>query len=121
MRRSTRHAAMWGLLLLFLLLQGWALFIQGGGGIVDRYTFIEGFTEYFAMSLADPLLTAGVIDFMTVAVVILAWMLAELPAAQRLRPRTFLWLAAFCVFPGLGVLLYFLWLNPQHPLMRGAD
>ena len=118
MSKSNKRSLLFAILAVFLLLQGWATLVQHGGGIAAKYTFIEGFTEYFAMSLADPLMTAGLIDFMTVAAILVVWLIADLPAGQRLKPRTFVWIVSYIVFPGLGLLLYLLWLNPDHPILR---
>src|SRR5215510_13304314 len=121
MTRTTRRKLLLVILPVFLALQIWAAFFHLGGGIAAKYTFVEGFTKYFAMSLADPLLMAGLIDFMTIALILLVWLIADLPAGLRWKPRTFVWLISFLVFPGLGLLLYLLWLNPAHALMRGPD
>ena len=121
MSRSTKRTLLLLILPLFLALQLWAMFFYPGGGIAARYTFSEGFTEFFRMSIADPLLAAGLIDFMTVAVILLVWLIADVPSSQRLKPRTFAWVASFLVVPGLGLLLYLLWLNPGHALMRDSD
>lgn len=120
MSRSAKRKLLFAVLSVFLVLQGWAALVQHGGGIAAKYTFVEGFTEYFRMSLADPLLTAGLIDFMTVAGIAVVSMIALLPRERRWAPRTFVWLVAFTIFPGLGVLLYLLWLNPDNPVMRDS-
>ena len=121
MTRTTRRTLLLLILPVFLALQVWAVFFYLGGGVAGKYTFVEGFTEFFAMSLEDPLLTAGLIDFMTVATILVVWLIADLPAARRWKPRTFVWLVSFIVFPGLGLLLYLLWLNPDHALMRDSN
>lgn len=101
----------------FAAAQTWTVFFHDGG-IVGKYGFLQAFPAFFSISLADPLLAAGLIDFMVVIALALWWMLSELPAAQRRSPRTALWIVSFCVFPGLGMLLYFLWLHPGHRLMQ---
>ena len=89
------------------------------GGIVGKYGFFNAFPAFFTMSLADPLLAAGLVDFMTVIAILVVWLLAELPAATRWHAKTWLWLVSYIVFPGLGLLLYFLWLNREHRFMKG--
>jgi hypothetical protein len=120
MSSVTRRTLLLLILPVFLALQIWATFFHLGGGIAAKYSFSEGFTEFVAMSLEDPLLTAGLIDFMTIAVILVVWLIADLPAQRRWKPKTFVWLVSFIVFPGLGLLLYLLWLNPGHALMRDS-
>ena len=107
-------------LAVFLAVQGYNTFVMDGG-IVGKYGFIEAFPAFFAMSLQDPLLAAGLVDFMTVIGILVVWLIVELPKDGRWRPQTFVWLLAYIVFPGLGLLLYFLWLNPQHRFMTGKN
>ncbi len=120
MTAATRRTVLWLVLPVFLALQVWAVFLYPGGGIAARYSLSEGFTEFFSMSLKDPLLAAGLIDFMTVASILVVWLVADLPAERRWKPATFVWLISFAVFPGLGLMLYLLWLNPEHALMKGS-
>lgn len=44
-------------LVLFIVAQGWVLL--GSGGIMSKYTFVEGFTAFGDLMLKDPLTTAG--------------------------------------------------------------
>ena len=118
MSKSNKRALLLVLLVVFLTLQGWAAFFQHDGGIVAKYSFTSAFTEYVNISLQDPLFTAGLIDFLTIMGILLVWLIAELPNQHRWKGKTFVWIAAFCVYPGLGLFLYLLWLNPDHPIMR---
>jgi hypothetical protein len=120
MSRSTKRAMLFAILVIFLALQGWATFVAHGGGIAAHYSFKEGFTEYFRMSLADPLMTAGLIDFMTVALILGVFLIMDMAAVKRMGWRLVVFVIAFIIFPGLGLLLYLLWLHPDHPLMRDS-
>ena len=112
MTAATKKTLLWCLFIPFLLVQ--AYLTAGPGGIFEVHGYWEGFPNFFTLSLADPLLAAGLVDFMVVALLAFAWMLSELPAETRWGARTWLWILSFCVFPGLGFFLYFLWLNPNH-------
>src|SRR5690606_25470372 len=92
-------------LVLFCLLQVYNTFIYDGG-IVGKYGFWQAFPEFFTMSWGDPLLAAGLSDFMMVIAIVLVWLLFDLPADRRWGGRTWLWLISYIVFPGLGLLLY---------------
>lgn len=107
------------LFILFLAAQGYLAI--GPGGILTTHSPVEAFRAFFATSFADPLLTAGLVDFVVVAVVALVWMIRDLPAGQRWGLKTWLWILSFCIFPGLGVFVYFLWLNPKHRLVARDD
>ena len=115
----SRRALLWCALVPFLLVQAW--FTVGPGGIMDVYGFWNGFPKFVSLSLADPLLTTGFVDFLVVAVFGYAWLAHDLPAANRWGPRTWIWTVSYIVFPGLGFFVYFLWLNPGHPLMRASQ
>ncbi|MGH9036265.1 MAG: hypothetical protein ACRD0O_10915 [Acidimicrobiia bacterium] len=121
MSRRARRAAALVALGIFIPLQIHATFIQGDGGFVGEYGLLQAFVEFFENSLDDPILTAGLIDFAVVGFVLAAWMISELPARRRWNGKTLVWLLSYCVFPGLGALLYLLWLNPDHRLMQGPE
>lgn len=104
---------LWMLGIPFVLIQGYWTFAPGTG-IVDRYGFLDAFPTYFALNWGDPLLMAGITDFMTVVAIAIVWMISETPRERRWTPKFFVWLVAFAVFPGLGFLLFFLFLNPDH-------
>ena len=119
MQPAHRRLVLFVVLVFFSVAQVYNTFFLDGG-IVGKYGFMEAFPIFFTMSLADPLLAAGLVDFMTVAGIVAVWLLADLPKARRWGPKTWLWLVAFTVFPGLGLLLYFLWLYPEHRFVSGA-
>jgi len=99
----------------FIVMQCW--YTVAPGGIIERYGFWEGFPKFVEISLQDPLLATGLIDFAVVALIAFIWLLHDLPANIRRHPRTIVWVASYLVFPGLGFFLYFLWLNPDHRLV----
>jgi hypothetical protein len=112
MSAKAKKTVLWCMFVPFLLVQGYLT--VGPQGIFDVHGVWEGFPNFFTLSLADPLLTAGLVDFMVVAVLAFWWMVSELPAEGRWGLKTWVWLVSYCVFPGLGFFLYFLWLNPEH-------
>ena len=103
MSKVAKRSLLYTVLVVFLLLQGWAAVVQHGGGIAAKYSFVQGFTEYFRMSLADPLLTAGLIDFMAVAAILVVWLFAELPVDRRFKPVTWVWLISYPYLSGTGI------------------
>jgi hypothetical protein len=93
----------------FLLLQGWVLL--GPGGILSKYTFVQGFTVFNDLMLADPLTTAGLIDLVVLEIVFIVVLVNGLP-----RGPSYPWLVAgflivLAVYPGLAGLgfLFFYW------------
>lgn len=117
MSPGTRRAVLFLILAVFSVAQVYNTFFYQGG-IVGKYGFMEGFSAFFTLSLADPLLCAGLVDFMTVVGILLVWLITELPEGSRWGAKTWIWLVAYTVFPGLGLLLYFLWLNPGHRFVK---
>jgi hypothetical protein len=113
------------LLAVLVVLLGFHLFhaaFQGGGGWWVAHGGILGaIWQFFVLSAQDPVLSAGLSDFVVVATLFGVWMYTDLAPEDRLRPRTFLWLLSYVVFPGLGALLYLLWLRPDHRVVRGPD
>jgi hypothetical protein len=96
-------------LVAFLLLQGWVL--MGPGGILAKYTFLQGFTVFNDLMLADPLTTAGLIDLVVLELVFIVVLANGLP-----RGPSYPWLLAgfviaLLVYPGLAALgfLFFYW------------
>ena len=79
---------------------------------------LDSLRAFIDLSKSDPLLVAAMTDYHMLELIIGTWMVADLPR-PRWRPRTFVWLAAFIIYPGLGPVLYFLWLNPRHRLVTG--
>lgn len=118
MQAATRRLTLIAVLVIFSIAQVYNTFFFDGG-IVGKYGFWEAFPVFFTLSLGDPLLAAGLVDFMTVIGILLVWLITELPRERRWGARTYLWLVSYVVFPGLGLLLYFLWLYPQHRFMSG--
>lgn len=106
-------AFLWILGIPFVLLQAYWTFAPGTG-IVDKYGFLEAFPKYFELNWGDSLLMAGITDFMAVITIAFVWMYTETPPERRWTPKFFVWLIGFVVFPGLGFLLFFLLLNPDH-------
>lgn len=119
MSTAARRTSLLLVLVLFSAAQIYNTFFMDGG-IVGKYGFLEAFPAFFVMSLQDPLLAAGLVDFMTVIGILVVWLLADLPAERRWSAKTWLWLVSYIVFPGLGLLLYFLWLHPRHRFMTGT-
>jgi hypothetical protein len=87
--------------------------VQGGGGWNTRHKGLLGaIWKFFDLSFKDPVLSAGLSDFAVVATLCGTWMYQDLPVQDRHRPRTYVWLTIFVLFPGLGALLYPLWIRP---------
>lgn len=86
---------------------------------IPKYGF-DSLNAFIDLSSSDPLLVAAMTDYHMLELIIGVWMLADLPR-PRWRPRTFMWLTAFIIYPGLGPILYFLWLHPGHRLVTGRE
>ena len=97
----------------FTALQAWWTFAPNIG-IVDMYGFWEAFPGYFALHKGNGLLLAGLTDFMMIALISAVWMISDTPPERRKSYKFVIWLCSFIVFPGLGFLVYFLYLNPDH-------
>lgn len=98
---------------IFIALQAYWLFAPETG-IVHTYGFLEGFSKYFELNQGNSLLMAGLTDFMTTALIVAVWMYRDTPRERRWTPKFFVWLISYLVYPGLGCLVYFLVLNPDH-------
>lgn len=110
-----RRDALTALTVAFVGLHVYHALIQGGGGWRRRHGGLGGaIVAFFRQSADDPVMSAGFSDFAAVATMLGAWMLVELPPEDRRRPRTLAWLGLFVLFPGLGALLYPLWIRPRH-------
>lgn len=121
MTHATRRALLLATLAVLLGLHVFHAFAQGDGGWWSEHDGVfNAIWEFFDLSLDDPVLSAGLSDFAVVVVLFGVWMYTDLPPAERRRPRTFAWLASYVVFPGLGALLYLLWLRPTHRVVAGA-
>lgn len=95
----------------FVILQAYWTFAPDIG-IVSMYGFFEAFPAYFSLHSGNGLLLAGLTDFMFMCVLNLLLMFRHLPARRRKAWPIALWLISFVVFPGLGLLVYCLYLNP---------
>lgn len=105
--------------LLFLLMIPYgAIQVVAAFHWIPRYG-LDSLRAFLDLSSSNPLLVAAMTDYHVLELIIGVWMVADLPRSTRWRPRTFVWLAAFIIYPGLGPILYFLWLNPEHRLMTG--
>lgn len=89
-------------LALFCALQLWVLL--GPEGIAATHAPTKAFSIYFDLSLSDPVMTAGMIDFFATYAVVLVVIIQGIP---RNRTRG-LWIAvaliAGSVYPGLAAL-----------------
>ena len=108
---------LWLLGIPFVLLQTYWTFAPEVG-IIARYGFFDGFTQYFALNWGNSLLMAGITDFMTVVIISMVWMITETPVERRWKGKFWVWMVSFIVFPGLGFLMFFLFLNPDQRFVR---
>lgn len=104
-------------LLLLLLVPYAVIQIVAAFDWIPKYG-LHSLDAFIHLTTSDPLLVAAMTDYHLLELIIGVWMVADLPR-PRWRSRTFVWLAAFIIYPGLGPILYFVWLNPQHRLMTG--
>lgn len=104
-------------LLVFLLLQGWVLL--GPQGILSKYTFIQGFTAFPDMMLADPLLTAGLIDLLVLQIGFIVVIANGLPRGPSYKWWLLAYIVAILVYPGLAVLGFLLQHWRQSGQFRG--
>lgn len=104
---------LWIIAVPFVLLQCYWTFAPETG-ILAVYGFWDGFSQYFALNQGNSLLMAGLTDFMMVALIAAVWMVSDTPKERRWGFKFFIWLISYIVFPGLGFLVYFLYLNPDH-------
>lgn len=89
-------------------------------GILQMYGFWNAFPEYFNLHKGNGLLLAGLTDFMFIAVISFIWMVSETPKERRKSLRFLVWIISFIVFPGLGFLVFFLYLNPDHKFVSNS-
>ena len=108
-------------LVLFCAVQLWVLL--GPEGIVATHDPAKAFSTYFDLSLADPVMTAGMIDFFATYAVMLVVIIQGVP---RNKTRAF-WiviaLVAGSVFPGLAALgfLALFWRNRDQFMPSTGD
>lgn len=100
----------WGKLLViaatmgFLALQMWVLL--NPAGIMSKYSFMEGFTEFNRMMLADPLLTAGLWDLLFLELVFVVILLNGIPRGPAFPFIFIAFVLAMIVYPALGGLAF---------------
>jgi hypothetical protein len=94
----------------FVALHVWHATAQGGGGWRARHGGLLGaIRAFFVQSADDPVMSAGLSDFVVVAVVLGTTLVYELPPELRGTWRAKALLGIYAVFPGLGALLLVLW------------
>jgi hypothetical protein len=91
-------------LVVFLIVQGKVLL--GPGGIMSKYTFLQGFTAFGPLMLADPLTTAGLIDFIVLELVFFVILANGLPRGPAYPWLLAAFIAVSIVYPGLGALAF---------------
>ncbi|SKF70807.1 Uncharacterised protein [Mycobacteroides abscessus subsp. bolletii] len=102
-----------GMTIGFLALHVWHGTRQGGGGWRTRHGGLWGaIRQFFVLNAKDPVLSAGMSDFLVVATLLGVKLVYELPAEERWTWKTRLLLPIYVLFPGLGALLFFIWLRP---------
>jgi len=94
---------------IFLALQGRVLL--GADGIVSKYTFLQGFTVFNDLMLADPLTTAGLIDLVFLQIVFAVVVANTIPRGRAYFPQLAIFLILILIYPGLAGLsfLLFFW------------
>lgn len=107
---ESRPVPTWGKLLViaatmgFLALQMWVLL--NPAGIMSKYSFMEGFTEFNRMMLADPLLTAGLWDLLFLELVFVVILLNGIPRGPAFPFIFIAFVLAMIVYPALGGLAF---------------
>ncbi len=87
-------------IVIFVAIQGWTLL--GPAGILSKYTFLEGFTVFNTLMMANPLLSAGLFDLLFLQLAFIVILLNGIPKG-RAYPFIFLgFVAAMIVYPALG-------------------
>ncbi|NRB40161.1 MAG: hypothetical protein HRU20_17135 [Pseudomonadales bacterium] len=104
----------------FVLLEAYWTFAPTTG-FVHMYGVLEALQKYFELHIGNSMLMAGLTDFMMVVIVALVWMIMDTPKERRWKPKFFIWLTSYLVIPGLGFLVYFLYLNPDHRFVSSAS
>lgn len=117
---SSTKWMLWILAVPFVLLQAYWTFAPEIG-IIEMYGFWNAFPKFFELNFGNGLLMAGLTDFMMVILIAAVWMIADTPKERRWTPKFFIWLVSYIVFPGLGFLVYFLYLNPDHRFVSNAQ
>lgn len=118
MNKTTKRGLLFFVLIVFLALQGWAIFFHPAGSMLSKYPLFAVIPEYINISLQDPLFTSAFIDFLTVQLILFVWLMADLPSGTRLKPKSLVWVFIYVIYPALGLMLYLLWLNRDHRIMQ---
>jgi hypothetical protein len=110
--RSFRAVPMWVKVLLTLVLL-WFLIVQGQvllgpGGIMSKYTFLQGFTVFGDLMRADPLTTAGLIDLIVLELTMVIVLANGLPKDRHYPWLLAVFIIALIVYPGLACLGFLL-------------
>lgn len=90
----------------FLVLQGKTLL--GAGGIMEKYTLIEGFTQFDDLMLADPLTAAGLWDLLFLLVAFVIVILNGVPRGPRYVLTCTVLIILALVYPGAAALAFLL-------------
>ena len=93
-------------LLWFLVVQGQVLL--GPGGIMSKYTFMQGFTVFGELMRADPLTTAGLIDLIVLEVTMVFVLVNGIPKDRHYPWVLAAFIIALIVYPGLACLGFLL-------------
>jgi hypothetical protein len=101
-------AALVAVFALFLALQAWVL--VGPGGILSKYTFLQGFSVFNQLMLADPITKAGLIDLLFLQLAFIVVIANGLPRGRFYPLLMALFVVAMIVYPalaGLGFLVLY--------------
>ena len=90
----------------FLVLQ-WQTLL-GPGGIMEKYTLVEGFTEFDDLMLADPLTAAGLWDMIFLWLAFLIVVLNGVPRGPRYGVTCAALIIVMVVYPGATALAFLL-------------
>lgn len=108
-------------LALFCIVQLWVLL--GPEGIVATHAPSKAFSTYFDLSLADPVMTAGMIDFFATYAVVLVVIIQGVPHSRARAFWIVIALIAGSVYPGLAALgfLALFWRDRYQFTPSGVD
>lgn len=112
MENGARPVPLWGKIIvgivtiLFVAIQAHVLL--GPAGILSKYTFMEGFTEFNRMMMGDPLLTAGLYDLLFLQLAFLVILLNGIPKGPAYPFIFIAFVLAMIVYPAIGGLAFLL-------------
>ena len=115
---STTRLLLLANLVIYSALYSYFAFTFKGGWLANP-GFWLAIPQYLLPMTYDGYLGTAIFDYLVLIPVCLVWALSELPREQRAAPRTIIWSVVYLAFPGLGILLYFLWLQPGNHLASG--